>query len=67
MHALLMGGNARVGLEDALWLDKGVLAKNNAELVTKIIRVAKEFGIEPATPAEARKILGLKGLDKVGY
>jgi len=54
-------------LEDALWLDKGVLAKNNAELVTKIIRIAKEFGIEPATPAEARKILGLKGLDKVGY
>ncbi|MGD0625113.1 MAG: 3-keto-5-aminohexanoate cleavage protein, partial [Thermodesulfobacteriota bacterium] len=46
-HALLMGGNARVGMEDALWLDKGVLAKSNAELVAKIIRIAKEFGIEP--------------------
>jgi len=66
-HALLMGGNARVGLEDALWLEKGVLAKSNAELVAKIVRIAKEFGIEPATPAEARKMLGLKGLDKVGY
>jgi uncharacterized protein (DUF849 family) len=66
-HALLMGGNARVGMEDALWLDKGVLAKSNAELVAKIIRIAKEFGIEPATPAEARKMLELKGLDKVGF
>ena len=66
-HALLMGGNARVGMEDALWLDKGVPAKNNAELVVKIIRIAKEFGIEPATPAEARKMLQLKGLDKVGF
>jgi uncharacterized protein (DUF849 family) len=66
-HALLMRGNARVGMEDALWLDKGVLAKSNAELVAKIIRIAKEFGIEPATPAEARKMLGLKGLDKVGF
>jgi uncharacterized protein (DUF849 family) len=66
-HALLMQGNARVGMEDALWLDKGVLAKSNAELVAKIIRIAKEFGIEPATPAEARKMLGLKGLDKVGF
>jgi len=67
IHALLMGGNARVGMEDALWLDKGVLAKSNAELVAKMARIAKEFGIEPATPAEARKILGLKGLDKVGF
>jgi uncharacterized protein (DUF849 family) len=66
-HALLMGGNARVGMEDAVWLEKGAFAKNNAEQVTKIIRIAKEFGIEPATPAEARKMLGLKGLDKVGY
>jgi uncharacterized protein (DUF849 family) len=62
-----MGGNARVGMEDALWLEKGVPAKSNADLVTKIVRIAKEFGIEPATPAEARKILGLKGLDKVGF
>jgi uncharacterized protein (DUF849 family) len=62
-----MGGNARVGLEDALSLERGVPAKNNAELAAKIIRIAKEFGIEPATAAETRKILGLKGLDRVGF
>jgi uncharacterized protein (DUF849 family) len=66
-QSLLMGGNARVGLEDNLYLEKGVLAKSNAEQVAKIIRIAKELGIEPATPAEGRKILGLKGLDKVNY
>lgn len=66
-HALLMGGNARVGLEDNLYLEKGVLAKNSGEQVAKLIRIAREFGIEPATPDEAREILGLKGLDKVNY
>jgi len=64
---LIMGGNARVGLEDNLYLEKGVLAKSNAEQVTKIIRIARELGIEPATPAEARQILGLKGLDQVNF
>jgi uncharacterized protein (DUF849 family) len=62
-----MGGHARVGLEDNLYLEKGVLAKSNAEQVEKLIRIAKEFGIEPATSEEARKILHLKGLDKVNY
>lgn len=66
-HALLMGGNARVGLEDNLYLEKGVLAQNSGQQVAKLIRIASEFGIEPATPAEARQILGLKGLDKVNY
>ena len=66
-HALLMGGNARVGLEDNLYLEKGVLAKNSGEQVKKLIRIAREFGIEPATPDEARKILKLKGVDKVNY
>ncbi len=65
--SLLMGGNARVGLEDALRVSKGVLARNNADLVEKIVRIAREFGVEPATPAEARQMLGLKGLDKVAY
>jgi len=65
--SLLMGGHARVGLEDNLYLEKGILAKSNAEQVAKLIRIAKEFGIEPATPEEARKILNLKGLDKVNY
>ena len=66
-QSLIMGGNARVGLEDNLYLDKGVLAKSNAEQVKKIVRIAGELGVSPATPAEARKILGLKGLDQVAY
>ncbi len=65
--ALAMGGNVRVGLEDSLYLGKGVLAKNSAEQVEKIISVARAMSIETATPDEAREILGLKGLDKVGY
>ena len=65
--SLLMGGSARVGLEDNLYIEKGVKAKSNAEQVEKIIRIARELGIEPATPDEAREILGLKGLDKVAY
>ena len=64
---LLLGGHARVGLEDNLYLEKGILAKSSAEQVAKLIRIAEEFGIEPATPEEARKILNLKGLDKVNY
>ena len=66
-QSLLIGGNCRVGLEDNLYLEKGELAKSNAEQVTKMVRIAKEFGIEAATPDEARKILGLKGIDKVNY
>jgi uncharacterized protein (DUF849 family) len=62
---LILGGHVRVGLEDAIHLEKGIFAKSNAELVEKIVRIAQELGIEPATPNEARQILGLKGLDKV--
>ena len=65
--SLLMGGHARVGLEDNLYLEKGVLAKSSAEQVAKIIRIAKELGIQPATPNEARTILNLKGLENVNY
>ena len=66
-QSLIMGGHARVGLEDNLYLDKGILAKSSAEQVTKIIRIARELGIEPASPQEARKILGLKGIDRVNF
>jgi uncharacterized protein (DUF849 family) len=66
-QSLIMGGNVRVGLEDNLYLEKGVLARSNAEQVSKIIRIAEELGIKPATPAEARQILGLKGLDHVAF
>jgi len=65
--ALLMGGFARVGLEDNLYLEKGRMATSSGEQVEKIVRIAKEHGMEPATPDEARKILKLKGLDKVKY
>ena len=64
---LLLGGHVRVGLEDNLYLEKGRLAKSNAELAEKMVRIAREFGREPATPDEARKILGLKGKDKVKF
>jgi uncharacterized protein (DUF849 family) len=57
----------RVGLEDALYLSRGKLAKNNAEVVQKAVRLAREIDREPATPDEARQILGLKGGDKVGF
>ena len=66
-QSLILGGHARVGLEDNLYLDKGVMAKSNAEQVAKIIRIARELGLEPATPNEARKILNLKGLEKVNF
>ncbi len=66
-QSLLIGGNCRVGLEDNLYLDRGKMAKSNAEQVAKIVRIARELGIDPATPDEARQILGLKGMDKVNY
>ena len=57
--AIVMGGNVRVGFEDNLYLERGVLAKSNGELVEKVVRIAKEVGREIASPAEARAILGL--------
>lgn len=65
--AIIMGGHARVGFEDNIFIEKRVLAKSNAELVEKVVRIARELGREIATPDEARKILGLKGRDKVNY
>lgn len=58
--AIIDGGHVRVGFEDNVYVSKGVLAKSNGELVEKVVRLAKEFGREIATPTEARKILGLK-------
>jgi 3-keto-5-aminohexanoate cleavage enzyme len=62
--AIIHGGHVRVGFEDNVYLSKGVLAKSNGELVAKVVRLAKEFGREIATPAEARQILGLAPLKK---
>ena len=63
-HAIAMGGNVRVGFEDNLNLEKGVLAKSNGELVAKVVRIAKELGREIATSAEAREILSLPPRNK---
>ncbi|MDD4149634.1 MAG: 3-keto-5-aminohexanoate cleavage protein, partial [Bacteroidales bacterium] len=60
--AIAMGGHVRVGFEDNLYLEKGVLAKSNGELVAKVVRMAKELGRGIATSAEARQILGLKAI-----
>ena len=59
-----MGGHVRVGLEDSLMISRGVLAKTNAEQVTKIRRIVEDMGREVATPTEARAMLGLKGADR---
>ena len=66
-QSILLGGHCRVGLEDNLFLEKGQLAKSNAEQVAKMARIIRELGSEPATPDEARQILGLKGLNRVNF
>ena len=57
--AIVMGGHARTGLEDNIYYRKGELAKSNAQLVARLVRIARECGREIAIPAEARRILGL--------
>ncbi len=64
--AIMMGGHVRVGLEDNIFVRRGVLA-TNVDLVEKVGRIAAEFEREIATPDEAREMLGLKGLDAVGF
>jgi uncharacterized protein (DUF849 family) len=63
----IMGGNVRVGLEDSVFLSKGVKAETNAQQVRKIRHILEELSFEIATPAEARQMLGLKGADKVNF
>lgn len=58
INSLLLGGHVRVGLEDNLYYGKGRLASNQ-ELTERIVRLVRELGFEPATPAEAREIMGL--------
>ncbi|MGO8960259.1 MAG: 3-keto-5-aminohexanoate cleavage protein [Streptosporangiaceae bacterium] len=65
--AAIMGSHVRVGLEDSLYLGKGQLAESNADQVAKIRRILAELSLEIASPDEARQLLGLKGLDSVGY
>ena len=59
------GGHVRVGLEDNLMIAKGELARSNAEQVRHVRQIVERMGRVPATPDEARAILGLKGADKL--
>lgn len=65
--AAAMGGHVRVGLEDSLMIERGVLAKSNAEQVAKIRGIVEGLGRTVATPAETREILGLKGADRTAF
>jgi uncharacterized protein (DUF849 family) len=57
----MLGGHCRVGLEDNLYLERGVLAPSNAALVEKAVRVLELTGATVATSQQAREILGLRG------
>jgi len=57
--AMIHGLHVRVGMEDNIYLERGKLADNNAQLVEKIVRIAKELGRPIATPAQARQMIGL--------
>lgn len=57
--AYLLGGHVRVGMEDSVYIEKGVLVKNNAQLVEKGVGIVESLGGTIASPAEARAILGL--------
>jgi 3-keto-5-aminohexanoate cleavage enzyme len=56
---MILGGSVRVGLEDNVYYRKGEPARSNAQLVERTVRIAKELTLEPATPGEARAILGV--------
>ncbi|MCZ7590526.1 MAG: 3-keto-5-aminohexanoate cleavage protein [Gaiella sp.] len=61
-----LGGQVRVGMEDNVWIAPGELASSNGQIVEKAVRILRELGFEPATPAEARARLGLRGLEGEG-
>jgi len=57
--SILLGGHVRVGFEDNFFYRKGVLAESNAQLVERIARIGSELGRDPASPNEARDLLGI--------
>jgi uncharacterized protein (DUF849 family) len=63
----VLGGHCRVGLEDGIYLRKGRLADTNYDQVAKMVRILDELSREVATSEEARKVLDLKGIDRVGF
>lgn len=58
---LAMGGQVRVGMEDNIYIGPGELASSNAQIVEKAVRIIREVGFEPASPAEVREMLKLRG------
>jgi len=62
--SMLLGGNVRVGFEDNIYIERGKLAQSNAELVRKVVRIARELGREIASPAETRELLGIPRLQQ---
>jgi uncharacterized protein (DUF849 family) len=66
-QSALTGGHLRVGLEDSLFIEPRKLALSNAQQVQKAVRLLRELGHEPATPTEAREMLGLKGAHRVEF
>ncbi len=63
----IMGGHVRIGLEDNLYLSKGVMAETNAQQVAKIVAILHELSLEAATPTEVRQLLALKGADHINF
>ena len=62
LMGMILGGAIRVGFEDNLYYRKGELARGNAQIVARSVRIARELGKEPTTPEETRKLLGLKAI-----
>jgi len=59
-HTIAMGGHVRVGLEDNIYFRRGEYAESNAQLVERIVRIAKELELPIATVKQAREIFGLE-------
>lgn len=57
--AVALGGHIRVGLEDNFYVKAGVMARSNADLVSKAVRMIEDMGASPASPEESRQFLGL--------
>jgi uncharacterized protein (DUF849 family) len=64
---VIMGGHARIGMEDNLYLGKGRLAKNNGEMVEKMVQIVRLLDREINTPQETREMLKLKGKEHAGF
>jgi len=61
--AIAAGGHVRVGMEDNIYLSRGVLATSNAQFVTRVVELGRLAGRPPATPEQARATIGLAGTD----